>query len=316
MRVFDQATGAPVWSEDVSRSGCADTFLTAPVVHLRRHATPAFQIDYDHDLVYAGTAHSSITTGSGSCANANRDNRVFAFDAATGNVEWRFNATGVQDVDVVRGMALDPSADLLYVATDRTDSPSQQSLWALDVLTVQVVWSANAGRLWTAPVLHKGRLYVADLSGIFRAYDATDGSALWTLDTGIPFVLDPEIVELGTGEVLIAVPDFFGNVRVIRDDGAGATSLHWFQVPTGDPGVDSPGPDVAATSPVVADATGRALVGADDGSLYPSTSSRARWALRLPQTPRPAPSSPRWSWNHRGSSRHRQAPWRRATRAC
>jgi len=66
-------------------------------------------------------------------------------------------------------------------------------------------------------------------------------------------------VERPNGDVWVVAVTLLGQIAVVRDDGTAGTVLH---------AIDLPG-DVRATTRVVADASGRALVGADDGQLYP-----------------------------------------------
>ena len=173
-------------------------------------------------------------------------------------------------MDIVAGIEVDPTSDRIYFATDRTFSTSQYSLWALDVLTGSDVWSVNAGRIQAPPALGDDRIYFAKVTGgIVAAHDTATGAEIWA-QTGLaaPFTIDPTVVELTTGETLIALPDLLGNIRVLRDDGSSATPLQWFQLPAGAAAGGAP-PAVKATSRIVADASGKALVGANDGRLYP-----------------------------------------------
>jgi len=131
----------------------------------------------------------------------------------------------------------------------------------------------NAGRIQVAPGLHGGRLYVATLPGEIKALDPTTGSEHWSFSGGLPLAAGRELTvwQLANGDTLIAIVDFTGQLRVVRDDDTSATPVAWFQLPTGSPGMPGAGgaPTVAATSGIVADVTGAGLVGADDGKVYP-----------------------------------------------
>ncbi|MDZ7785362.1 MAG: PQQ-binding-like beta-propeller repeat protein [Halioglobus sp.] len=125
------------------------------------------------------------------------------------------------------------------------------------------------GRVQSVPALADGRLYVASLSGGLHVFDAATGTAYWSLDLGVPVQVDPVAVKLNGGEVVLAVVDVFGEIHVIRDEGTNGNVVAAFQLPTGSLATGAPGPAIAAVSAIVADAAGRALVGADDGKLYP-----------------------------------------------
>lgn len=256
-----------VWSQNLRRSGCPnDSIRSAPAVALRAAATPAFQAAYAVDLVLVGTAYQPCDI---SATGHRTDNRIFALDAETGLVMWTFNVFGSYDVDRISGLAIDPSNDLVIATAERTHSSSQHSVWAVDLVTGSLAWSANHGRIQTPPVLAGGRLYVATLAGNLRALDPVTGNQQWSFNTGTPLQIEPTVVTLDTGEVLVAVADHFGQVRVIRDDGSSASPVTWLQLPDGDPATDGFGASVEAVSNLVAGPGGQALVGANDGQLYP-----------------------------------------------
>lgn len=258
------------WVASLQRTGCPnDRFESAPAYALHADGTPAFQAAHDEDLVLAGTAHAP--GGSDLCSTtAHRtDNGVVALKRSTGALVWGFNSSGPYEVDAIAGLVVDPSQDRLYFASERRASSAQHSLWALDLITGTPEWSVEAGRIQAPPVLLGGRLYVASLTGEVQAYEAATGAWLWSYALGVPVHLEPTVVDLEGGDRLVAVVDFFGEIHVLRDDGASAALMSAFQLPTGAPAAGSPGPAVAAVSSVVTDASGKALVGASDGGLYP-----------------------------------------------
>jgi outer membrane protein assembly factor BamB len=248
-----------IWEASYQRFACTNDGLRDAVFHARLFATPAFKAQYSSDLVYSGTVYSSLTAGGGSCSGDNTDNRVTATNAATGVVQWEFNLLGTEDLDIVSGLVLDVDADLLFVTTERTASTSQDSVWAIDVLTGTKAWSVNAGRIQTAPILHDGRLYVATLAGDVKALDPVDGSEIWSVPSSLPYTIDPVLVEQLNGDILILTVDFFGRLRVVRDDGSSGSSVHYITLPG----------SFAAVSTPIADNMGHALIGAGDGGVYP-----------------------------------------------
>jgi len=257
--------GSAAWTEDATRPGCNDTIRVAPVLHRSIDGTPAFQSAYaGKDLVYAATHYSP--TGGGTCGGDQEDNQVIAWDAATGSLEWRFNSGAPFDLDDIRGLVLDVEADTLYATAERTLSTTQDSVWAIDVLTGTRAWSANAGRLWSEAVLSGDRLYAANIGGEIKALARTDGSEIWSLGGGAPFT-EP-MVRAGSR---LAVVDLLGRLWIARDDGGSAVWEHTVTLPLGDP-IDplapNDPPQVAITSDLLVDATGKLLVGADDGIVY------------------------------------------------
>ena len=221
-------------------------------------SSDAFRSSFGEDLVYVGTSHQ-VSTGN------NTTNRIYALAASGGLIEWTFNQSATQEVDIVQGLALDTANDLLYFTTDRTASTSQDSVWALNVIDGTLVWSANAGRIFTAPVLHGDRVYLTQAGGTFSAYDAASGSLLWTsAGLGAPLSAEtggnPIVIERPDGKIWIAAIDITGTIHVVRDDDTAATVLR---------SIALPGTLLETRDTLVADAEGRALASALEGRLYP-----------------------------------------------
>jgi hypothetical protein len=237
------------WPVDLSSGDCVgDTITSAAAVHLWTLATASFQGRFDEDIVYVATRYCSETA-----------NRIYALSANTGVVHWIFNPTGSENMDAAfADPFLDIENDVLYVATDNSQL-GQDSLFAINVLTGNKIWSANHGRLWTAPVLRGDRLYVVDVFGRLKALDAADGSEIWEFEIGVPVSTNIFVEFRAPYDGYVAVVDFSGQVWMVRDDGAQPTALWTASLPGG----------AEATSRVAMDPqNGKLYVGASDGRLY------------------------------------------------
>jgi outer membrane protein assembly factor BamB len=260
---WDLHTSPPTlaWSVDSQRTGCAADRLTAPpMVQLRRFSSAAFQVRVTTDLVYVATRFSSLCSG-----HADEDNQIIAYNGATGGIEWTFNAKvmGVApyDMDIIySGMTQAPGSDILFVGTDRK-SPTQDSLWAIDVLTGTLVWSTNVGPVWTKPLLMDDRLYVSTTAGAIKAINPSTGATLWTTSNGgTPITNDPRIIKTAAGEVLIASVDTLGKVWVVRDDNFFGSEV-W--------SINPPDDAIGGSRPLVAGLGGENLFfGGVDGRIY------------------------------------------------
>lgn len=79
---------------------------------------------------------------------------------------------------------------------------------ALNVLWQGEVSEGTAGQqVKLIPVVHEGRVYVADLEGRIEALSARDGSVIWKRDTGLPFSGGP-----GLGEGLLLLGNSNGEL--------------------------------------------------------------------------------------------------------
>jgi hypothetical protein len=247
------------WERNFQRAGCTGDALGSLTAHMREPATPDFAATHATDLIYVGTSYSSVTSGGGSCGGEDSDNRLIAVRATDGATAWIFNSLKTDSVDTVSGLVLDLANDTLFAATERTASVNQHSVWAIDVLTGTKTWSVNAGRIQNQPILHDGRIYLATLEGAVKALDATNGSEIWSVDSFLPYTVDPTLVELAGGDTLIVAVDYLGSIRVVRDDDTAGTSINYITLPGG----------VVAAGPPIVDATGKALIGGNDGKVYP-----------------------------------------------
>ncbi len=212
------------WARSLRRVSCSSDKLgggDTVAVALRRHASPTFQSVYASDVVLVATRYG--------CASGREDNRVFALNADTGMILFQFNGSGAFQVDAAVGLALDQATDTLYLATDRTLSTNQDSLWAINIMTGARRWSANAGQLAGKPLLRDGKVYVNTLHGEVAAFDAATGAALWSLDIddANPVPVAHTMAAPSAGELnndLVLVWDFRGTIRALRDNG---TSAEW-----------------------------------------------------------------------------------------
>ena len=280
------AAMVPSWSVSHRRAGCgSDSIDSAPVVHLRRLATDDFRNEYSTDLVYAGTALGSA--GGAPCSGASVQNQVRAHRATDGATVWAFNSDGLTPVDIVVGMVLDRTEqtitnagsttttakleDTLFVATERTASVNQHSLYAVNALNGTLRWSHNYGRMIIGPVLSKqqaDRLYAINRSGQLHALRKSDGTPIWSLGTGLVVVQAIATNETGAEQRIVTV-DAFGRLAMFRDNGTNGELIWLAEIPAGPIPVAPPAlPPVRASSVPLLDDAGHLFVGGSDGRVY------------------------------------------------
>jgi outer membrane protein assembly factor BamB len=286
-RIHLSGSFVPIWSRSLRRAGCGtDSVSAPPVVHLRRRGTAAFKAAYVDDLVYVGTSYRS--GGLAPCAGDSTQNRVVALSATDGHTVWQFNGDGLTSVDVVVGMALDrtrnvhidPSVDVvtirqedtLFVTTERRASVSQNSVWAIDVITGTERWGRNSGRMVGPPILsarYEDRIYVLTRGGLIKALHKSDGSEIWSQAIGA-VAMRAAAVDPGGMDPRIATVDVLGRIAMIRDNGSTVETLWNSELPMGPiPIGTSPRlPAVRAVSTPLMDDPGHVYVGASDGAIY------------------------------------------------
>ena len=128
------------------------------------------------------------------------DGNVYALDAATGRCEWDFE-TGDP---IIGGLTL--AGDRLFAAS--TDG----NLYAIDPATGDELDRVNAGQVWSRPTLADGVLYVANVGGVLRAFDAETLAEIWdepfSVSAGLltnPVVSEGIVVVGGIGGELYGV---------------------------------------------------------------------------------------------------------------
>jgi hypothetical protein len=240
---------------------CAGDRVTAtPAVQLYSASNP----DFKNAAAIAGHVSDDlifVITNNG-CSDHTR-NRIFAYWASDLSLKWSFNADFSLQVDSgYGGCFVDYATNTLFCGTDlQSDAIAQNSLFAIDTITGNVKWAANAGAILNRPLLHQGRLYVARKPGSLLPYNpAGDG-----LGNGSPYWAAP--VNVATpGTILVSNISAFANSLFVLDSGGrlakvndtgSSGSIVWTQ--QAEPGATWIG------APVLVPTVGKAYLGRDDG---------------------------------------------------
>jgi outer membrane protein assembly factor BamB len=198
LNALDAATGALIWSAP----GSCCVYDQAPVVDGGR----VFQMRTDDTLTaYDANDGTQLWSKSASAAGTmaasqgmlfyNDYPNVVAVDQATGAQLWArpvltFSITGAPAV-----------ADGLVFVT-------QARLVALNAVTGAIVWTAPATSGW-GPTVANGVVYTSSLNGKWAAFDASDGSMLWsvTIYAGCEGECANAVPVVANGRLYLAGPD-------------------------------------------------------------------------------------------------------------
>jgi plastocyanin len=179
------------------------------------------------------------------------DYRTYAFDAATGALEWR--SAVFPNLGIVRSSPA-VADGLVYVDTGET-VPMGGHTYALDAGSGAVVWSQTMGDYATSsPAVANGVVYTGSFDFTIYAFDATTGEKLW----------NSSVTAMQGGiESSIAVVD--GSLYVGSNDGY----LYAFALAQGDPIQNFVGMDDGAFDPteVISQKLGYAVQWTNSGTM-------------------------------------------------
>jgi hypothetical protein len=270
-----------------------DAVNATPAVALYAFADPtpgtrgaAFIADINS---FGGGSHAGddvvLVITSNGCSDTTR-NRIIAYWASDMSQKWIFNADGSVKLDrAAQGCEIDYQNMWLFCGTDlQNPVTGQNSLFVLDIITGQLIWSTNAGAIINRPMLNynTGRLYVVNKPGSLWAFDRAGNGlggakSLWS-NNPLPIASTGSIISIvpwveprgGTWQNRILAVDSAGVLHAICDGvsspadtcGAGTGSVGtrlWDLTATG-------GATFRSEPNVVPDATqSKAYISRDDG---------------------------------------------------
>ena len=167
--------GMLLWSYYTGGSSPA---VSGGVVYVGSTYNPLFALDASTgDLLWryetGGSVVSSPAVSGGVVYVGSRDDYLFALDASTGDLLWRYETGG----SVVSSPAV--SGGVVYVGS-RDDY-----LFALDASTGDLLWRYETGDdVRSSPAVSGGVVYVGSTDNRLYALDASTGDLLWRYETG------------------------------------------------------------------------------------------------------------------------------------
>jgi outer membrane protein assembly factor BamB len=208
---YDADTGEIVWTSDIADPARAAPVLKGQVLYVSGTEGELYALDASTGTVRWSTpAESAIfdqapTVAGGRVFLIRTHSHLTAYDARTGEELWEQQyaiggsltaAGGKVFVPADPIVALDQATgDLVWSAPRDTFMlgapavgggllfvPSGAGLKALNVDTGALVWTAPAYSVWS-PAVANGVVYASNLNGEWDAFDARDGTELWSVTT-------------------------------------------------------------------------------------------------------------------------------------
>ena len=197
---------------------------------------------------------------------APQDGYIYAVDAATGHMRWRFQRT----VNVSTRVGIDGypalDGDSLYVASDGG------TVYALDAQTGKERWlftlPDSKGHIYAAPAVGQGKVFISSGNGTnaFYALDEATGKIIWQRS-------EPQGFD--------GYPLLLGNTVYVGADGYTQASFYALDAATGKIRWQFQGNDSVITRPAFDGAN--VFIGALDSSLYQvnAESGKVGWHVTL-----------------------------------
>ena len=197
---LDAESGDVLWESETDRCTAASPAVMGKVVfvslmdptpcdrHERR--APGYLVAFDAatgDELWrfeAGVIESSPLVVGKRVFVGSWDNNVYALDLETGDQLWSYETE-----DRIRGGAAFRQ-NRVYISGD------DDTLYALAARNGQLIWAAQGGdNFRTTPAINSGRVYIGNADGNVYAFGADEGETLWTYATGGPVFGTPAIWE-------------------------------------------------------------------------------------------------------------------------
>jgi outer membrane protein assembly factor BamB/tRNA A-37 threonylcarbamoyl transferase component Bud32 len=232
--------------------------------------------------------YSSPLVANGLVYIASTDNKLYAFNAATGQSQWQ------KSIGLVTGggafIYSSPAVvnGVVYIGSN------DHNLYAFNATTGTLLWTApTGGFIYSSPAIDNGKVYIGSTDHKLYAFNAVTGTKIWVASTGGQIYASPAVVkgivyigsndhklyalDANTGNILWTAPTHYninsspavvdGVVYTGSDDGnmyafdasgcGGSTCQPLWVVPTG---------DYIFSSPAVVKNT--VYIGSHDGKLY------------------------------------------------
>jgi outer membrane protein assembly factor BamB len=211
---YDADTGEIVWTSDIADVARAAPVLAGRVLYVAGSEGELYALDASTGTVRWSTPpESSIfnqapTVAGGRVFEIRTRSHLSAYDARTGEILWELQDATSASLTAALGklfvsggpgdpmVALDQATgNVVWSAQQATIMagapafangllfvPQGSGLKALNAETGALVWTAPAYSIWS-PAVANGVVYASNLSGEWDAFDARDGTELWSVTT-------------------------------------------------------------------------------------------------------------------------------------
>jgi outer membrane protein assembly factor BamB len=166
-----------------------------------RYETEGVQLDSRNFGYDRRTVQSSPAVSGGAVFVGARDGFLYAIDATTGQLRWRFD----HKISWVN------TSPAVLDTTVYAGSSDGQFVQAVHARTGRELWRAKTGVTWSSPAIAGDVVYAGDGAGRVNAFDRRTGSPLWSFRTGSQVYGSP----VPSGD-LVVVGSTDGSVYALR----------------------------------------------------------------------------------------------------
>lgn len=145
------------------------------------------------------------------------DDGVYALNASTGTLDWRYQTSKVDSFDVGAGPTLSAPGNNGFASGVIYVTGKDKVVYALNLTTGRKIWSYSLVKNSNADVstaaLDGNALYVGSNDGVY-ALNATTGALIWQTLTGPTFYASPAITG-PAGQQVLVIGDNAGNLYAL-----------------------------------------------------------------------------------------------------
>jgi eukaryotic-like serine/threonine-protein kinase len=141
-------------------------------------------------MATSSSIYSSPLVANGFVYIASTDNKLYAYNAATGKLQWQKSIGQVSGGGSFIYSSPAVVNDVVYIGSN------DHNLYALNATTGALLWTApTGGFIYSSPVVDNGMVYIGSTDHKLYAFNSVTGTKIWVASTGGQIYASPAVVK-------------------------------------------------------------------------------------------------------------------------
>jgi eukaryotic-like serine/threonine-protein kinase len=141
-------------------------------------------------MTTSSSIFSSPLVANGLVYIASTDNKLYAFNAATGQLQWQKSIGQVTGGGAFIYSSPAVVNDVVYIGS------TDHNLYAFNATTGSLLWTApTGGFIYSSPVVDNGIVYIGSTDHNLYAFNSVTGTKIWVASTGGQIYASPAVVK-------------------------------------------------------------------------------------------------------------------------